>query len=339
MSAETLQHLNTNTLIGFTDKRGHAWHYRAEEQGEESNHYNGAIPLADVERRLFNWKAVAGPVETTILNEYGVQRITDPERQVIVRPDLGTVLGVFKAGYKIHDYNEWLVQHVATILDDDLSIGSAGLLKGGAVAWVSVEVPDTITTPEGVDFRPNLVAVTSLDGSLATTYKRTVTVTVCDNTLALALAEKGQQVKIKHSSKSLGRVTEVREALQIVHTISDDFSAQVKRLCEVTVTDQQWKAFLEAHVPVEQDASKRSVTLADSKRESLTSLWKNDNRVSPWKNTAFGVLQADNTYRHHIQTVRGGERVERNNLQTIDGTVDKQDREVLDTLRKVLVSA
>lgn len=29
MSKETLQHLNTNTLIGFTDKRGHAWHYRA----------------------------------------------------------------------------------------------------------------------------------------------------------------------------------------------------------------------------------------------------------------------------------------------------------------------
>jgi hypothetical protein len=48
MSKETLQHLNANTLIGFTDKRGHAWHYRAEEQGDEPNHYLGAIPLGDV---------------------------------------------------------------------------------------------------------------------------------------------------------------------------------------------------------------------------------------------------------------------------------------------------
>jgi hypothetical protein len=32
-------------LIGFTDKRGHAWHYRPEEQGDEPNHYPGAIPL------------------------------------------------------------------------------------------------------------------------------------------------------------------------------------------------------------------------------------------------------------------------------------------------------
>ncbi len=57
MSKETLQHLNTNTLIGNTENRGHAWHYRAEEQGDETNHYPGPIPVADVERRLFNWEA------------------------------------------------------------------------------------------------------------------------------------------------------------------------------------------------------------------------------------------------------------------------------------------
>ena len=33
MSRETLQHLNTHTLIGNTDQRGHAWHYRAVDQG------------------------------------------------------------------------------------------------------------------------------------------------------------------------------------------------------------------------------------------------------------------------------------------------------------------
>ena len=33
MSRETLQHLNTNVLIGHTEQRGTAWHYRAEEQG------------------------------------------------------------------------------------------------------------------------------------------------------------------------------------------------------------------------------------------------------------------------------------------------------------------
>lgn len=37
MSRETLEDLNANTLIGFTDKRGQAWHYREEMQGDEPN--------------------------------------------------------------------------------------------------------------------------------------------------------------------------------------------------------------------------------------------------------------------------------------------------------------
>lgn len=46
MSKETSTWLNTNVLIGFTDKRGHAWHYRAEDQTPEPNHYPGPIPSA-----------------------------------------------------------------------------------------------------------------------------------------------------------------------------------------------------------------------------------------------------------------------------------------------------
>lgn len=39
MSKETLHHFNTQTLIGNTEHRGTAWHYRAEHQGKEPNHY------------------------------------------------------------------------------------------------------------------------------------------------------------------------------------------------------------------------------------------------------------------------------------------------------------
>ena len=45
---------------------GTAWHYRVEEQGEESNHYPGPIPLADVRRRLFSWKAVSRPLAVEV---------------------------------------------------------------------------------------------------------------------------------------------------------------------------------------------------------------------------------------------------------------------------------
>ena len=57
MSRETLSWLNSNTLIGCTDKRGTAWHSRASEQDGVSNHYPGPIPIGDVQERLFHWTA------------------------------------------------------------------------------------------------------------------------------------------------------------------------------------------------------------------------------------------------------------------------------------------
>ncbi len=79
-----------------------------------------------------------------------------PDRQAICRSDDHSVMGIFGPGYIRHQYPEWLLTAVADLLDDDLAISSAGLLRGGAIAWVEVSMPDTITTPEGVAFRPNL---------------------------------------------------------------------------------------------------------------------------------------------------------------------------------------
>ncbi len=215
MSRETLQHLNANTLIGNTDARGTAWHYRAEHQGEETNHYPGPIPIEHVQRRLFAWHAEtrrlavevpSGPESMTHLSEnrQPTRWAVLADRQAICRSDdtHGTAMGIFSPGYAMHQYQEWLLTTVANILDDTLTISSAGLLRGGAIAWVEVSVPDSITTAEGVTFRPNLLATTSFDGSIATTFKRTVTDTVCDNTRECALAESGQQYKVKHSRHS-----------------------------------------------------------------------------------------------------------------------------------------
>lgn len=334
MSRETLEWLNANTLIGFTGRRGRAWHYRADLQSGEGNHFPGAIPVEAVERRLFAWEAVESPVyvESPVTGGLAVA----PDRKAIVRSDTGTVMGVFTDGYTPHPYREWLVQNVAMILDGDLGIGSAGLLRSGAVAWVSVEVPGNVTTPEGVEFRPNLLATTSFDGSLATTYKRVVTNVVCDNTMAAGLAERGQQARVKHSRHSRLRLAQARDALAVVHTIADDFAAEVAELCRTTVTDRQWRAFLDAHAPVEPGATGRSRTIAENKRETLARMWDHDSRVSPWRNTAWGVVQAVNTYTHHEGVVRGASRPERNMLRAVTGEIDQLDAGTAAALGKVL---
>lgn len=335
MSRETLFDLNNNTLIGFTDKRGHAWHYRASDQGAEPNHYPMAVPVEDVRRRLFPWEAVEGQLTATALLPTGVISTVDPDRKAIMRSDTGAILGVFKDGYSVHQFSEWLLDSVATILDDDLSIGSAGLLKGGAVAWVSVEIPDTITTPEGVTFRPNLLAATSHDGSLATTFQRVVTNVVCDNTMSAALGEGGPRLKVKHSRNSALKLAGARDALAIVHTIADDFAAQVAALSAVRVTAPEWARFVNVFVPMPEDTG-RSRTMAENKRDALERLWNHDARVAPWRGTGWGVVQAVNTLTHHEGIVRGSSRADRNALRAVTGGVDALDRGTVEMLHAVL---
>ena len=265
-------------------------------------------------------------------------------RQAIARSDRldGTVMGIFTDGYVRHQYPEWLLTTVANVLDDSLSISSAGLLRDGAIAWVEVSVPESITTPEGVTFRPNLLATTSFDGSIATTFKRTVTDTVCDNTRDLALSEHGQQYKVKHSRYSQLRIGEARAALAMVHTLADEFAAEVAQLCATEVTRSQWAGFLDAVVPRVDDKgvplTGRALALGDKKRDILARLYTYDQRVAPWAGTAHGVLQAVNTYEHHEGTVRGASRSERNMLRAISGDFDRLDRDSLQTLNQVLAT-
>lgn len=334
MSRETLEWLNSNTLIGFTEKRGHAWHYR---EGAD-NHYPGAVPLEDVKRRLFNWEAEERPLYVPatvdeITNkplDYQPSTVEVPDFKAITRSDTGHVMGIFKDGYQPHQYKEWLLGNVASILDDELSIGSAVLLRGGAVACVSVEVPETITTPEGVEYRPNLLAVASFDGSIATTYKPVVTNVVCDNTMNAALREGGPTFKVKSTRNSMGRLADAREALGIVHTIADDFAAEVERLNAQVFTDRQFARLVDDLTPYDPNAkSTRGQTMAENKRDKLHELWSSDERVIQWKGTAYGAWQAINTYQTHESPFKGGNRAERNMVRVVTGQTERHDTETV----------
>jgi phage/plasmid-like protein (TIGR03299 family) len=320
------------TLIGFTEKRGTAWHYRSDDQGAEPNHYPGAIPQEDVLRRLFDFDVLEFPVYVPESLEKGATFVPIPGRKAMVASDNGDVLGIFKDGYTGHGYKEWLLENVSSILDDDLQIGSAGLLRNRAQAWVSVEVPENFTTPEGVEYRPHLLAATSFDGSLATSYGRKVTLVVCDNTRDIALAEQGQSFKLRHSKYSNLKLGDARKALEIVHSMADDFADEVARLTSYKIEDAHFQRILDALIPVPEDEG-RGQTVALKKRGEIISLYKNDDRVAPWKGTAFGVAQAFNTHAQHIAQVRKGTpRVIRNMENVVKGKFAQVDRNVLQVI-------
>lgn len=362
MSQETMEWLNRYVLIGNTDQRGKAWHWR---KGTD-NHFTGPVPVETVRERLFNWTPVkvtpkydwtnTAPDDDcatcigmgTACGEHiiTVERRAD-DSAFIIRSDNGDKLGAHSDGFNIHGYDEWLIRNAESIMGQGLEIGQAGLLRNGAQAWVSFEFPDTLEyKPKGahgpaVAYRPQLMATTSLDGSIATTYKFVWTVVVCDNTRNAALGEKGETYRVKHTRHSSVKIADARQALDIVFKMDDEFKAELDQLMTTNVNSRQWDAFKALYVPApdKDKETPRALTMMNNKRDALNELYETNEMCAPWAGTAYGVIQTVNTYQQHVAAVRKVGRVERNAENVVTDKLDDFDRTTWKTLHKVLVSA
>lgn len=328
MTSETIQWLTENTLIGFTDKRGAAWHGR---EGDD-NHFPGAVPQERA-LELLSYPVHEGTVQSVVQLEDSAMLVEDPDRKTIVRTDTRQILGIFKQGYRMHQPAEWCLQNLDLILSGGLEIGSVVVLKGGAVAAVQAELPENrIATGKGaepVEYRPFVTAATSFDGSIATTYGRGAQVVVCDNTLSVALRNFDGVTKYRHSSGSLSRIGEVRENLHLmVEQSADAFDTQVRALTAMHVTDAKFAEIVSAFTGIDSAKEGRSLTMAEKKQDALLKLWRDDERVAPWRNNGYGVLAAFNTASHHIFGADAS-RPERNQRRVIEGGWDDFDSKIL----------
>lgn len=343
MSKETLKHLNENVLIGFVEKRGRAWHFRKNLQGSEPNHYNGPIPIDDVRRRIFNWRVVESVSVTATFPDGTTQSV--PNQKMLVRSDTQAVLGVHSERYRVHDFQEWLLENVSLLLDDDLRIGSAGLLEGGKTAWVQVERPDNVNVA-GLEVRPHIIATSSHDGKRPTLYKACYTIVVCDNTRARALRESSPEIRVKHSVRSIPKLIKAREKLQIHFSemAIAEFGKEIEDLMRIKVSDDEFSRFLNAWSDSElrSRASSRSASGRTKEQVSpavdlVEQLWREDVRCEPFRGSAFGVLQTINTWRQHVKPLmRGKDRVAAQYLDTIMGKTEVLDRAVLTTLSHIV---
>jgi phage/plasmid-like protein (TIGR03299 family) len=343
MSKETGKTLNTMTLIGNVAKRGYnAWHYRAELQGAEPNHYDGAIPVEDVRRRLFNFEAVEQPIFVGIRDAEGniVRYIEQTDRKAIVRNDNNHVMGVFKDSYAIHQFDQWLIENVSTIIDDkNLVIDSAGCLREGAIVWVTIASPDNLETSAGFPVRPYILATTSHNGTISTTYKQVYNAPVCDNTLFAGLREDGATSRTRHSKHSVSRIQGIRDAMDIVFSMGEDIVAEIERLGSISVTDREWDAIVNRLVPIGAvgDVPQSAISKMENKQEILRQMYRNDPMVAPWSGSALGVLQAFNTYTHHVSG-KNDNRAERNAMSAINGKIQQADAKVLEVLNELVLA-
>lgn len=327
----------TSTLAGFMGQRSWIGH------ADEAQTFDGPVPR-EAAIELLSFPMVEASISVTALTPDGVVSFDAPDRKAIIRLDTQDVFGIFKSGYKIHLYPEWLVENTEIISDGGLEIGTVALTKRGARALLQAEMPETrvATAPgaEPVAHRPHLTAATSADGSIASTYGVGTRVLICENELAVgfgggfhAFAKSFSGMhRVRHTSGSLDRVGQVRTDLGlVVEEVGDTFDKEFRELVSQHVSDSRWREFVNAYTGVEKAKEGRSKTIAQGKADALNTLWRSDERVAPWANSAYGVLAAINTASHHVFGADKG-RTQRNQDRTIDGKWEEQARNTLQLL-------
>ena len=350
-SQETMRWLRENILVGYTDQRGPAWWANMDEGVmPRESHFPGAVPLKRV-TRLLDVRLTKGTSYVEYEDDEGNKQVVrDEENFPIVNQRSGQIFGYPKEGYQIHPYLPTLKGFMDQILDDpSVGIGSAGLLRKGGVAFLSVVMPEAYEV-EGFGYVPYLNALTSADRTRKTTWWDGIIAPICDNTVNSSVLGAYTKVAVRHSKNSLPTVASLRDRLGIrLAQVGDEAAAGIESLCKVDVTNRQFGRWLDKMVPLVNDDGtpkvKNGLTIAEKKRDELSTLWNNDPKASTWNGTAFGVLQTWNTYDTWNGLVRGadGGRMERNFEHAMTGKSGENDIKALaalsEVLRKKLVAA
>jgi phage/plasmid-like protein (TIGR03299 family) len=345
-STEGAETLARNVVVGMVDRYAFPWwagSWRPE--FGESPFYRHGVPAEVVRRRVFSWDVVERELyEATEYMEFGEEDPADPEGEpvnvhrepmayqkttgwkALRRSDTGALLHVVKTSHLVHGFGETLLDGFSAIIGDTLVISSAGTLKGGRVGWVQVETDD-LEHASGVVIRPHALFTTSHDQSLQTSCRENATNVVCDNSHRRALGEDVPVWSMRHTSGSVltpEKIEAARAALGLmIEREADSWQIELDLLTREPVSNFEFEATVAELFPLADAKGEplegRSRSIVTNKREQLHSMWRRDPRVQPWSGTAWGVVQAANTWRTHEQTVRNAHRFERQMLNAIDG--------------------
>ena len=338
--------------IGGTAKRdvyGGRWIGK----GEVTREYEGSIPVGDIYNGLLDWEPLAVPNANlipvsldeqfdTIIDGMPYKVSVREGHKAIVRSDTNASLGVFKNGYDSTGY-KGLMQWTQDTLHGSMTNYATGLLSGGAKFFTQFGLDETLHDGKsGLEFLPFVLFQSSLDGSLANSWSAGSLIAICDNMFAgmkASSAADGRQLKLKRSRYGLSeaRMTDLRGVLGVLELEVESMTDFLHSTVDIEVTVPQFDKVLDLVMPeASEDASKAAHTRSNNRRDSVRSLYFNSPMVEPWKGTAFGVIQAFNTYSHHGQSVRGATRVERVYDRVLRGDMAAADTTVVRSIEKVL---
>ena len=222
--------LTINELTGLAEfayrgTHGMPWHHLGQEMPATAS-------LEDWrERAGMNWSVERSPVQF----EAATGPVTIPGKLVLHRSDNSFPLGVVSDSYVPTHPSQMLEFFRGILKEGGLELSAAGTLQGGKRFWATARVADAEPLP-GDRMTGFLQILSSADGSLATTVRRTAIRAVCANTIRQSMSDAPALTVLHRTELDLDAV---RRFMGFNVTAWDQFQAQIKALANRPVfTDE-----------------------------------------------------------------------------------------------------
>jgi phage/plasmid-like protein (TIGR03299 family) len=223
---------------------------------------------------------------------------TFPEQKVLYRSDTKTPLAVVSKRYQVVQPGE-ILEFYRDLTDmGGFELETAGVLKEGRKFWALARTGQSATLRGRDHVNGYLLLATACDGTLATTAQFTSVRVVCNNTLAIALSQGDNAVKVPHRSRF--DAAAVKQQLGITVSTWDRFVEQMKGLSDVRMDPDSVDGMLRRVFAYSASSAGKQATVVNERAvASVRSLYDGDGRgalLASSKGTAWGLVNSVTQY-------------------------------------------
>ena len=310
-----MSHEITIRSNGFAEmaSRGKEWHY-----GDTAHQIIAAdASIEDIQQAAgMDWRIQRGKVRYATGHGQGADAFaTMDDQHVLMRSDTKAPLGIVSDKYKVVQPAQ-VVEFFRDLTEKaGFQIETAGTLFGGRKFWCLASIGDSCEIVPGDKVGGYLMLATSSDGSSATIGQFTTVRVVCNNTMQMTLAQKGQH-KITH--RTVFSPEAMRSKLGIAHEMFGDFARNSAALADKAVSKHRAERLLVellapklAIAPTLPELEKVTDSLAFKKILGLFDGAGKGSRMDGVQGTAWGWLNAVTEYAdHHVRATSAENRMQ-----------------------------
>lgn len=210
--------------------------------------WHGLGQMLEVGADLATWKKSAGMdwevFESAVSYNSMTGTHTFPDKKALFRSDTKGALSIVGNDFKIVQPGDVLEFFRDLVDRHDMQLSTAGVLFGGKRFWALAETGREITLGNSDKVKGNLLLITAVDGSLATTAKFVSTRVVCNNTLTVAMGEKTRNL-VKRTHKVDWDPAEVKLDLGLIDASWNNFMDRITKMAATPMNKMQATDFFQ----------------------------------------------------------------------------------------------